>query len=105
FVFSALLPYSPILFPYTTLFGSCRWQTQRTWYDAPRGHTDAAVTDAGDERRAGLSVRGTERVHVLPRRTRAEGHGGLLERGNARDRKSTRLNSVTWPSRMPSSAR
>src|SRR5205823_5938170 len=63
---------------------ACRSWTRSSWYDALPLRTGAAVTGAGDERRAGLSVRAADRVHGVSRGTLAEGHGGLLERGDAR---------------------
>src|SRR5207253_11188522 len=92
--FSYMLPrlQCSTLFPYTTLFRSDR---------APR-RTVHVVRGVVDVELDHVRVEIGEPIDAGPRLFRRFADGETPE--EARDRKSTRLNSVTWPSRMPSSA-
>src|SRR5207253_10228139 len=97
------LPASARLFPYTTLFRS------QIGEDLARvaAHRVGRLGAVGHPRRV------AEINHRLVRQALEHRAGdgespdpGIehAERGRVQDRKSTRLNPVTWPSRMPSSA-
>src|SRR5437660_3243138 len=98
-----LRPQRTTLFPYTTLFRSEELQLFAETYSEKdqSGGSLAAVRvkqyfQGAARRNAGRESEEYERVQVKALAA------GLMS--SLRDRKSTRLTPVTWPSRMPSSA-
>src|SRR5207253_10684326 len=98
--FSSLLlrpPPRSTPFPYTTLFRSQMVAHAAADMRRLAAHPDLAI---GDRHRRGRRIAlATDAVRLVEHR-----HDRALDKWHGRDRKSTRLNPVTWPSRMPSSA-
>src|SRR5207253_9873395 len=96
---------SLLLFPYTTLFRSRQGVARAGLVDGESGERRDPGRRGDD---GGAGQRPTRRIcRERDRHVTGERRGGVLERitgghlHGVQDRKSTRLNSVTWPSRMP----
>src|SRR5439155_20379439 len=90
------------LFPYTTLFRSVVLSALRRLEVAAAVVAGPTDRDGRRRERRRVAARRVVRAERLERDRPTGIRGHAAERRG--DRKSTRLNSITWPSRMPSSA-